>query len=162
MTETSQIADRGRGAVKSATAYRTISEVSDELDIPQHVLRFWETRFAQVKPLKRGGGRRYYRPEDIKLLRRIQKLLYEEGYTIRGVQKLLREGRIAAPVLREDPIRRPSQDAATEALATESAVAAAEPSTAQVSAADLPEPVRAELRAALAELRAARAVLDGG
>ena len=72
---------------KSAAAYRTISEVSEELDVPQHVLRFWETRFSQVRPLKRGGGRRYYRPEDVKLLRRIQKLLYEEGYTIKGVQK---------------------------------------------------------------------------
>lgn len=76
---------------KSAAAFRTISEVSDELDVPQHVLRFWETKFAQVKPLKRGGGRRYYRPEDIDLLRRIRDLLYREGYTIKGVQKLLRE-----------------------------------------------------------------------
>jgi DNA-binding transcriptional MerR regulator len=76
---------------KSAAAFRTISEVSDELDVPQHVLRFWETKFAQIKPLKRGGGRRYYRPEDIDLLRRIRDLLYREGYTIKGVQKLLRE-----------------------------------------------------------------------
>lgn len=88
-------ADAGRSARKSPTAYRTISEVSDELEIPQHVLRFWETKFSQVKPLKRGGGRRYYRPEDITLLRRIQVLLYKEGYTIKGVQKLLREGRAA-------------------------------------------------------------------
>ena len=160
MTEASQIADRARGAVKSATAYRTISEVSDELDIPQHVLRFWETRFAQVKPLKRGGGRRYYRPEDIKLLRRIQKLLYEEGYTIRGVQKLLREGRIAAPVLRDDAMRRPSPDTATEVRVTERATAVAESSAAQAPAPNLPESVRAERRAALAELRAARAALD--
>ena len=86
---------RARGH-KSASAYRTISEVSDELEIPQHVLRFWETRFTQVRPLKRGGGRRYYRPEDVRLLQRIQKLLYEEGYTIKGVQKLLREGRIVS------------------------------------------------------------------
>ncbi|OWJ67628.1 MerR family transcriptional regulator [Inquilinus limosus] len=80
---------------KSATAYRTISEVSDDLAVPQHVLRFWETKFSQVRPLKRGGGRRYYRPEDVQLLRRIQRLLYEEGYTIRGVQRLLKEGKSA-------------------------------------------------------------------
>jgi DNA-binding transcriptional MerR regulator len=80
---------------KSATAYRTISEVSDDLAVPQHVLRFWETKFAQVRPLKRGGGRRYYRPEDVQLLRRIQRLLYEEGYTIKGVQRLLKEGKSA-------------------------------------------------------------------
>ena len=81
---------------KSAAAFRTISEVSGELDVPQHVLRFWETKFSQVKPLKRGGGRRYYRPEDIELLRRIRDLLYSEGYTIKGVQRVLREnhGRI--------------------------------------------------------------------
>ena len=80
---------------KSATAYRTISEVSDDLAVPQHVLRFWETKFSQVRPLKRGGGRRYYRPEDVQLLRRIQRLLYEEGYTIKGVQRLLKEGKSA-------------------------------------------------------------------
>lgn len=79
---------------KSADAFRTISEVADELDIPQHVLRFWESKFSQVKPLKRGGGRRYYRPEDIDLLRNIRTLLYKEGYTIKGVQKLLREGQV--------------------------------------------------------------------
>jgi DNA-binding transcriptional MerR regulator len=77
---------------KSAAAFRTISEVSDDLDVPQHVLRFWETKFTQVRPLKRGGGRRYYRPDDIELLRRIRNLLYSDGYTIKGVQKLLREG----------------------------------------------------------------------
>ena len=77
---------------KSDSAFRTISEVADELDVPQHVLRFWESKFPQVKPLKRGGGRRYYRPEDVALLRRIRDLLYSEGYTIKGVQKLLREG----------------------------------------------------------------------
>ncbi len=76
---------------KSPDAFRTISEVADDLDLPQHVLRFWETRFAQIKPLKRGGGRRYYRPDDVDLLRGIRHLLYGEGYTIRGVQKILRE-----------------------------------------------------------------------
>jgi DNA-binding transcriptional MerR regulator len=79
---------------KAATAFRTISEVADDLQIPQHVLRFWETKFPQLKPLKRGGGRRYYRPEDIALLKRISDLLYTQGYTIKGVQRLLREGGI--------------------------------------------------------------------
>ncbi len=79
-------------ARKAPNAFRTISEVADELHIPQHVLRFWETKFPQVKPLKRGGGRRYYRPDDIALLRRISGLLYIQGYTIKGVQRLLREG----------------------------------------------------------------------
>jgi DNA-binding transcriptional MerR regulator len=77
--------------VKSAEAFRTISEVASELDVPQHVLRFWETRFAQVKPVKRAGGRRYYRPEDVDLLRGIRSLLYSDGFTIKGVQKVLRE-----------------------------------------------------------------------
>ena len=79
-------------AKKAPSAFRTISEVADELHIPQHVLRFWETKFPQVKPLKRGGGRRYYRPDDITLLRRVSDLLYIQGYTIKGVQRLLREG----------------------------------------------------------------------
>jgi DNA-binding transcriptional MerR regulator len=77
---------------KAPNAFRTISEVADDLHIPQHVLRFWETKFPQVKPMKRGGGRRYYRPDDIALLRRISDLLYIQGYTIKGVQRLLREG----------------------------------------------------------------------
>ena len=77
--------------VKSPTAFRTISEVATELETPQHVLRFWETKFSQVKPMKRGGGRRYYRPDDIELIRAIRDLLYRDGYTIRGVQRLLRE-----------------------------------------------------------------------
>src|SRR3979490_268733 len=77
---------------KSAQAFRTISEVATELDVPQHVLRFWESKFSQVRPHKWGGGRRYYRPEDIGLLRRIRTLLYEDGYTIKGVQRLLKEG----------------------------------------------------------------------
>ena len=76
---------------KSADAFRTISEVADELRLPQHVLRFWETRFPQIRPLKRAGGRRYYRPVDTLLLRTIRQLLYEEGYTIKGVQRLLKE-----------------------------------------------------------------------
>lgn len=76
---------------KGPDAFRTISEVADDLDLPQHVLRFWETRFPQIRPLKRGGGRRYYRPDDVELLRGIRHLLYGEGYTIRGVQRILKE-----------------------------------------------------------------------
>jgi DNA-binding transcriptional MerR regulator len=76
---------------KAPDAFRTISEVAEELDLPQHVLRFWETRFAQIKPMKRGGGRRYYRPDDVDLLRGIRHLLYGEGYTIRGVQRILKD-----------------------------------------------------------------------
>ncbi|MDJ0612183.1 MAG: MerR family transcriptional regulator [Rhizobiaceae bacterium] len=76
---------------KNPDAFKTISEVADELELPQHVLRFWETRFNQIKPMKRGGGRRYYRPDDVDLLRGIKSLLYDEGYTIRGVQRLLKE-----------------------------------------------------------------------
>jgi len=87
---------------KSAQAFRTISEVAAELDVPQHVLRFWESKFSQVRPLKRGGGRRYYRPEDIDLLRRIRTLLYDDGYTIKGVQRLLKEGRGRLPQQRLD------------------------------------------------------------
>ena len=85
-----------RRAPKSAEAFRTISEVADELEVPQHVLRFWESKFPQVKPLKRAGGRRYYRPDDVVLLRRIRQCLYDQGYTIKGVQKLLREGALKA------------------------------------------------------------------
>ena len=80
-------------AGKSAAAFRTISEVAGELDVAQHVLRFWESKFPQVRPLKRGGGRRYYRPEDVDLLRQIRSLLYDEGYTIKGAQKLLKSQR---------------------------------------------------------------------
>ncbi|HWT30730.1 MAG TPA: MerR family transcriptional regulator [Propylenella sp.] len=81
--------------MKAPDAFRTISEVAEDLDLPQHVLRFWETRFNQIKPLKRGGGRRYYRPEDVDLLRGIRLLLYSEGFTIRGVQRLLKEKGVA-------------------------------------------------------------------
>ncbi|MFP4098449.1 MAG: MerR family transcriptional regulator [Alphaproteobacteria bacterium] len=84
-------AQRSARSKKSAAAFRTISEVADELGVKQHVLRFWETKFSQLKPLKRGGGRRYYRPEDVDLLKAVYALLYIEGYTIKGVQKLLRE-----------------------------------------------------------------------
>src|SRR5690554_899951 len=76
---------------KSPDAFRTISEVAEQLDLPQHVLRFWETRFTQIKPLKRGGGRRYYRPDDVQLLKGIRHLLYDQGFTIKGVQRILKD-----------------------------------------------------------------------
>lgn len=91
---------------KSPDAFRTISEVAEDLDLPQHVLRFWETRFSQIRPLKRGGGRRYYRPDDVELLRGIRHLLYGEGYTIKGVQRILKEqgSRFVMQVWREDAL----------------------------------------------------------
>lgn len=88
----------GAKPIKSPEAFRTISEVADDLAVPQHVLRFWETKFAQIKPMKRSGGRRYYRPEDLELLRAIKGLLYDSRLTIRGVQKLLREKGVKAVV----------------------------------------------------------------
>ena len=91
MSEAGETAS-GRRANKRAAVFRTIGEVAEDLDLPAHVLRFWESKFPQLKPLKRGGGRRYYRPEDVALLSRIRQCLYQEGYTIRGVQKLLADG----------------------------------------------------------------------
>ena len=125
-----------RRVEKSPSAFRTISEVAEELDVPQHVLRFWETKFPQVRPLKRGGGRRYYRPEDVEMLRRIRSLLYQEGYTIKGVQRLLREG----------------------GLRSEAAPSAAEPAE-EPSAADL-DPRRAGLRRLLEDLEDMRAMVE--
>src|SRR5712671_6329491 len=100
-----------RRAVKSAGAFRTISEVAEELDVPQHVLRFWESKFTQVRPLKRGGGRRYYRPEDVLLLRRIRQCLYQDGYTIKGVQRLLREGALKNMPVAEPVVEPPAPPA---------------------------------------------------
>ncbi len=97
---------------KSADAFRTIGEVADDLDVPKHVLRFWEGKFPQIKPMKRGGGRRYYRPEDLELLRGIRHLLHAEGYTIKGVQKILREHGI-------DQVKRASRAAIAAAAAAE-------------------------------------------
>ena len=96
---------------KSPSAFRTISEVAKDLDLPAHVLRFWETKFSQVHPLKRGGGRRYYRPEDVQLLRHIRSLLYDEGYTIKGVQKLMREGNLKKSDLAPSPSNMASLEA---------------------------------------------------
>jgi DNA-binding transcriptional MerR regulator len=98
---------------RHADAFRTISEVAEDLDLPQHVLRFWETRFTQIKPMKRGGGRRYYRPDDIELLRAIRHLLYGEGYTIRGVQRILKEqgAKAVIALVREGAARTPLMQA---------------------------------------------------
>jgi DNA-binding transcriptional MerR regulator len=130
---------------KSVSAFRTISEVSAELDVPQHVLRFWETKFIQLRPLKRGGGRRYYRPEDVALLRRIHGLLYGEGYTIKGVQRVLKAPRAAAmPTVQAEllpPVAKPAPAPATAPVRTEPAQA----------------PL---LREVLAELKALRSLLD--
>ncbi len=101
---------------KSAQAFRTISEASEQLNVPQHVLRFWETKFPQLKPLKRGGGRRYYRPEDLALLKRIADLLYTQGYTIKGVQRLLAEGEPELPLAADPSAEAPGLLEALEEL----------------------------------------------
>jgi len=129
---------------KSAAAFRTISEVANDLGLPQHVLRFWESKFTAIKPLKRGGGRRYYRPEDVALLKRIRDLLHHDGYTIKGVQKLLRGdgGRLgAAPA--PDPTAAPTP--------------AREPDAGD----RLPAETRAQLKILLGELEDLRAALGG-
>lgn len=122
---------------KSPDAFRTISEVADDLDLPQHVLRFWETRFTQIRPLKRGGGRRYYRPDDVDLLRGIRHLLYEEGYTIKGVQRILKEQgpRFVMQIWRED------------ALTLTAIAAAARTETGSAGGAPEPEPARPAAKA---------------
>src|SRR5260221_7247732 len=142
---------------KSAEAFRTISEVASELDVPQHVLRFWESRFTQIKPVKRAGGRRYYRPEDVDLLRGIRALLYSDGYTIKGVQKILRDRglrhvaeigrggvRAAAPVVREVQISQPMLEAADDRRI-------AETQAAKPTIAGLEEPTHARAAIALVE-----------
>ena len=143
-------------AVKKAPgAFRTISEVASELDVQQHVLRFWETKFTQVRPLKRGGGRRYYRPEDVALLRRIHHLLYTEGYTIKGVQKLLKgQGRnqIAAQA---EAAETQHADSAVPARATPAAVP---PQPA--AAPGLSTGQRSALENMLGELKSLRDMLD--
>lgn len=141
--------------VKAASAFRTISEVSDELDVAQHVLRFWESKFPQVRPLKRGGGRRYYRPEDIELLRRIRSLLYDEGYTIKGVQKLLRVRRRGAAAEGEPSLPGLADMAAVQELAptddpASTVVELLDPATIE----EAPDPRAASHRRALAELHA--------
>jgi DNA-binding transcriptional MerR regulator len=141
---------------KSADAFRTISEAADELDVPQHVLRFWETRFSQIKPMKRGGGRRYYRPDDMELLRAIRHLLYGEGYTIRGVQRLLKERGVKSVIaLRLSGGPMPADMAA---LARDSAGEGDDEAEADTGRA-LSAQMESSLRAALAEITEAQRIL---
>lgn len=158
---------KARGIAKSATAFRTISEVSSELDVPQHVLRFWESKFPQLRPLKRGGGRRYYRPEDVDLLRQIQNLLYAEGYTIKGVQRLLKDGKVD-----DDPdVRRadagPDEPDAAEAPPDED-LDIPDADRENIghppihASAVMPDAVRQAISQALEELKEARLVLANG
>jgi DNA-binding transcriptional MerR regulator len=146
---------------KTAEAFRTISEVASELDVPKHVLRFWEARFPQIKPMKRGGGRRYYRPEDLALLRGICHLLHAEGYTIKGVQKILREQGI-------DQVKRISEQAELPKEVPEAAAkrgrrgkAHGSAQSAQFATAGKPSSPAANLRAAIAELELCRDILMG-
>jgi DNA-binding transcriptional MerR regulator len=154
--------------VKSPEAFRTISEVASELDVPQHVLRFWEGRFAQIKPVKRAGGRRYYRPEDVDLLRGIRALLYREGFTIKGAQKILKEkglrhvadiGRGEATVA---PPNQPPPRSTILTLIERAAEAIAEPAPPSSAAAiGLAEEERVRLEILLAELLQLKARLRG-
>ena len=143
-----------RRAGKSGAAFRTTGEVSEELAVPPHVLRFWESKFPEIKPLKRGGGRRYYRPEDVDLLRQIRQFLYQEGYTIRGVQKLLREGGPRGKEVRGRPVEK-------NAAAT---LFPLDPVADPPSDASAPVPSRQALQTALEEVRRElveiRALLD--
>jgi DNA-binding transcriptional MerR regulator len=144
---------------KAATAFRTISEVADELDVPQHVLRFWETKFSQVKPLKRGGGRRYYRPEDVALLKHIHYQLYTEGYTIKGVQKLLKgqgKNQIAAQQAAAEEVAAPVQSKVQPAANQQAQAPVTSSDTAKVY--DLSERQRDALETMLEELKALRAL----
>ncbi len=138
--------DSQKSSEKSAAAFRTISEVGRDLDVPQHVLRFWESKFTQIKPLKRGGGRRYYRPEDVAVLRRIRELLYSDGYTIKGVQKLFREAGLKSVLEGSD---RGAGDTAAAAV-----------TSANGAAGELSGPARAELEGILAELVDLRRLLN--
>lgn len=155
-----------RNGKKSATAFRTISEVSSVLDVPQHVLRFWETKFTAIKPMKRGGGRRYYRPEDINLLRGIRELLYSDGYTIKGVQKLLREKGIRILTTRAEqtvpaPTEKPGRtdaDPASEKAATSVKDPAVSPRDLNGKASEETQ-ARAELQVILSQLEEARDLL---
>ena len=153
MPEAADPREAGRRQGKSAAAFRTISEVASDLDIPAHVLRFWESKFTQVKPLKRGGGRRYYRPEDIDLLRGIRELLYTDGYTIKGVQKLLREGGVKQILAEQTTFTAPTEPAET---------ATPVPAAPEAGLAAAPESVGIQsdkLRAVLGELEDLRTLL---
>jgi DNA-binding transcriptional MerR regulator len=147
---------------KSPDAFRTISEVADAMGLPQHVLRFWETRFPQIKPLKRAGGRRYYRPDDVERLRLIKHLLYDEGYTIKGVQKLLKEqGAAALAAGFGASILSPLSDAADEAaLAAAAATGGADSAPAPAVDRGLTAADAGALREALTDLAEARRILS--
>jgi len=155
-TPAGEAGGNGRRAPKSPEAFRTISEVADELNLPQHVLRFWESKFSQIRPLKRGGGRRYYRPEDVELLRRIRRLLYTEGYTIKGVQKVLREN--GARQLLESAPPKPERVEAPPAPIERVAAAPAPPAV----AGDQVLVERSELERLMAELVELRDLLRRG
>lgn len=139
--------------MKSPSAFRTISEVASDLAVPQHVLRFWESKFQQIKPLKRGGGRRYYRPEDVRIINDIKDLLYNQGFTIRGVQKLLRENG-----------RTPSARSMVAEPQVPTSLANSTPHTITVPSQQTPRGLSAEKRreieAVLVELKALRALLQ--
>ena len=143
-------------ARKSASAFRTISEVADDLGLQQHVLRFWETKFTQVKPLKRGGGRRYYRPEDVVLLKKIHHLLYTEGYTIKGVQKLLK-GQGKQQIVASEI----AADAAPAANQQGTAKTAESPITASRGGKPLSERQKVILESMLGELKELRTMIRG-
>jgi len=158
---------------KTAEAFRTISEVAGELDVPKHVLRFWEGRFPQIRPMKRGGGRRYYRPEDLALLRGICHLLHAEGYTIKGVQKILREQgidqvkSIGVGARREDAPGAASAKSGRTAKAQSAPPAKASPKSAVPlphaarASASKKSGARAHILAAIAELEVCRSILLG-
>lgn len=153
----SVLAPVGNPGGKSPEAFRTISEVASELDLPQHVLRFWETRFAVIRPLKRNGGRRYYRPEDVALLRQIRDLLRDKGYTIKGVQKLLRQGggaRLAPVEAGVAGVVAPTGPVLDASPAPADPAAAEDPPAATLSPA-----MRAELESVLAELESLQALI---
>lgn len=151
---------------KSPDAFRTISEVGDDLDVPQHVLRFWETRFKEIKPMKRGGGRRYYRPEDVALLKGIRHLLYGEGYTIRGVQRILRDqGARFVQQVWEPGAPQPAHAAAEDARPDERAEeAAGEPARVERNIVPAPRGLardeQRQLQAALHELAECKRLLE--
>jgi DNA-binding transcriptional MerR regulator len=158
---------------KSSEAYRTITEVAENLDLPQHVLRFWETRFAQIKPLKRAGGRRYYRPEDVQLITAIRRLLYDEGFTIRGVQRLLREngakaitaGAVANSVGGKDerePSAKPGRGDEERSVSANELLRAANGAELGRLTADAPQPDfdRRAIESLLEELSECRRILD--
>jgi DNA-binding transcriptional MerR regulator len=141
---------------KSPEAYRTIREVADSLDLPQHVLRFWETRFPQIRPLKRAGGRRYYRPDDIERLRLIKRLLYDEGYTIKGVQKLFKEQGVQALSTVALPLREPSLE--SDAADAPRVPPAQEPGVKRAHS-PIAEDELAALRGALSDIAEAQRIL---